>query len=233
MENMRDFLLITRNDRTREKLLYSKKQYLVPDSYRMIRKIRFEREYGTIEVELQVSKQDYHFYLIENEGNAYFSIPEIYDLLNTMSDIEGKEYVSNLLKKQLMETEKESFCYEDIEYEIRKCVIPDRDGKIAVIDGSQKISYEMLFILINLIQEKSSAMFSKSIGNEKYIDGIIRLLVALIECTGNHNVLNEKGWFWNFEDKCYVFSKEKIIERNRKKYYLTKGELDDIISLES
>ena len=60
MENMRDFLLITRNDRTREKLLYSKKQYLVPDSYRMIRKIRFEREYGTIEVELQVSKQDNH-----------------------------------------------------------------------------------------------------------------------------------------------------------------------------
>lgn len=233
MENMRDFLLIARNDRKREKLLYSKKQYLVPDSYRMIRKIRFEREYRMIELELQVSKQDYYFYLIENEGNAYFSIPEIYDLLNTMSDMEGKEYVSNLLKKQLMEIEKESFYYEDTEYEIRKCVIPDRDGKIAIFDGSQKISYEMLFILINIIQEKSSAMFSKSNGNEKYIDGIIRLLVALIECSGTHTVLNEKGWLWNFEDKCYVFSKEKKREKNIKKYYLTKGEFDDIISLES
>ncbi len=71
-------------------------------------------------------------------------------------------------------------------------------GRLRLLMGHKRFRMKCFFILINLIQEKSSAMFSKSIGNEKYIDGIIRLLVALIECTGNHNVLNEKGWFWNF-----------------------------------
>lgn len=234
MEDMKDFLAIARNDRNREKTAYIKKNYLVPDYYRMIRKISFIRRARVIELGVQVSKQDYYFYLIEDGENAYFSIREIYDLLNRMSSVEGKDYVSVLLMNQMAETDKESFIYEDIEYEVRKSIAPDRSGEIEVFDGSKKVSYEMLFTLINIIQEKSSAMFLKSHGNEKYVDGIIRLLIVLVKCSNDYDKLKEKGWFWN-EDLGQYYYKDVINEEDKrsKKYYLTEGEYDDIMSLES
>lgn len=234
MEDMKDFLAIARNDRNRERVEYSRKKYLVPDYYRMVRKIRIEREGRVYELGVQVSTQDYYFYIIENEENAYYSIREIYDLLRAMSEKEGKEYVCDLLTKQMKETNKEKFIYEDIEYEIRKSIVPDRIGDIQVWDGSKEISYEMLFMLINIVQEKSSAMFLKGVNNEKYVDGIIRLLIVLVCCSDNHDILNSKGWFWDDRNQYFIYRNVLSEEEKRhKKYYLTEGEFDDIMSVES
>lgn len=234
MKDMIEFLSIARNDRKREKANYLKKNYLVPDSYRMIRVIRIKAGDREVDLGIQVSKDDYYFYIIDNDENAYYSIREIYELLHMMAEKEGEEYVCNLLEEQMRVQEKDVFTYEEIEYEMRKSIVPDRDGAISVPDGSKEISYDRLFLLINMVQEKSSAMFMKKEGNEEYVNGIIRLLKVLVHCTYDHDILENKGWYWDCDEKQYVYKNildEK--EKKHKKYYLTDREYKDIMTIES
>lgn len=230
METMRDFLSILRTDRKREMAQYKEKDYLVPDNFRMIRKIIIE----DLEIGVQVDAQDYHFYLIEDNQNAYFSISDIYGLLRKMSLTEGKAYVKRLLQRQLDMQENAYLVYEDISYEIKKSILPDREGEIEVDDGSKQVKYKQLFVLLNLIQQKSNAMFENSPGNESYKDGIVRLLKVLIDTRRNHSILKEKGWYYSKNEKKFYY-KELLEgeEKRHKKYYLTEGERDSIMSLES
>lgn len=234
MEDVNDFLSILRTDRSREISKCKKKNYIVDKYYRMVRKMYFEHDDKSIEMGVQVSATDFFFYLIDDEENAYYSIREIYDLLHSMSKVEGEKYVTELLTQQCNAKEKEKFKYEEIEYEIRKSIVPDKTGEIVVYDGSKPVSYEMLFVLINVVQEKSNALFKRKKGNEAYINGIIHLLIAMLSIDNDNMILGEKGWFWDDETKKFIY--KDILEKDEKvikKYYLTKGEFDAIMSIES
>ncbi|SFU75153.1 hypothetical protein [Butyrivibrio sp. M55] len=230
MEAMRDFLSILRTDRKREISKYKKKDYLVSDSYRMVRKIQIE---GLL-IGVQVSSQDYYFYLIDDSQNAYFSVRELYNLLFQMSIKEGKKYVLELLEKQIKNTEEAALRYENIDYAIKKTIIPEENDMITVEDGSSEVSYRQLFVLLNLVQQKSNTMFENSLGNESYKNGILRLLMTLIEAEKDHEILQSKGWFFDIEEDKFIY-KEILNEedKRRKKYYLTEEERDDIMSIES
>lgn len=231
MEAMRDFLSILRTDRKREISKYREKDYLVTEFFRMVRKI----EIDGFTIGVQVSSQDYFFYLIDDDQNAYFSVRELYDLLLQMSIREGKNYVLGLLGKQITEEEESAFRYENIDYSIKKTVVPEREGEIIVEDGSSSVSYQQLFVVLNLVQQKSNTMFENSPGNEGYKNGILRLLMTLIEAEENHKILQSKGWFFDSEDEKYVYKDVFLNEEDKKlkKYYLTEEERDDIMSLES
>lgn len=231
MEAMRDFLSILRTDRKREISKYREKDYLVSESFRMVRKIKIDG----FTIGVQVSSQDYFFYLIDDGQNAYFSVRELYDLLVQMSIQEGKKYVLGLLEKQIVDEKETAFRYENIDYSIKKTTIPEREGVIIVEDGSNAVSYQQLFVLLNLVQQKSNTMFENSPGNEDYKNGILRLLMTLIEIEENHKILQSKGWFFDSEDEKYVYKDVFLNEEDKKlkKYYLTEEERDDIISLES
>lgn len=232
MEKMGDFLTTLRTDRKREISCYKKRGYLVGDGYRMIRKISVEdMDFG-----VQVSTQDYFFFLIGNEQNAYYSVYELYGLLHLMAMKVGKNYVNSLLQKQIDSIKKGKLRYEDIDYEMKKSVIPKINDKIEVEDGSEQIDYKTLFILLNLIQEKSNSLFGRSKKNRGYKNGIIRLLITLIHVEKNNPILEEKGWIYDETEKKIKYN-EKIVKYKNdekfKKYYLTKGEKDSIMSIES
>lgn len=231
---MADFLTTLRTDRIREISCYEKKGYSILDEnqYRMIRRINIE----DIEIGVQVSARDYYFYLIGSNQNAYYSVYELYSLLHLMAVREGKDYVNSLLQKQINSVEKDKLRYEDIDYEMKKSVIPDRNEKIVVKDGSEQVDYKTLLILLNLIQEKSNSMFESSEENKDCKNGVIRLLIALIDVEKNNQILKEKGWVYDEKEKKFKYD-EKIVKYKNdekfKKYYLTKGEKDSIMSVES
>ncbi|MGP1434360.1 MAG: hypothetical protein ACTTKP_08790 [Catonella sp.] len=232
MEKMADFLTILRTDRKREISGYRKRGYLVREGYRLVRKISIEdMEFG-----VQVSAQDYFFFLIGNNQNAYYSVYELYNLLHLMAVREGKDYVNSLLQKQIDSKYRCIFKYEDIEYEMKKSVIPDENEKIEVEDGSEQVDYKTLFILLNLIQEKSNSLFGSRRKNKDYKNGIIRLLITLIDVEQNNQILTEKGWVYDEEEKKFKYDGKTVQYKNNekfKKYYLTKGEKDSIMSIES
>lgn len=228
MEEMRDLLTILRAERQREINRYKEKQYLVSKYYRMIRKIQFDN----YSIGIQVSSGDYFFYIIDDNQNAYFSVRELYELLFQMAHSEGVEYVSEMLEKQIANEEETFLKYDNIDYSIKKTIIPERDGAIIVEDGSSSVSYRQLFVLLNLIQQKSNTMFGDNPKNTQYKNGILRLLITLIEAEGDHDILQSKGWFFDSEDEKFIYQDSLLNEKEKKlkKYYLTEEERDDIMS---
>ena len=201
---MEDFLTTLRTDRKREISCYKKREYLVGDRYRMIRRISIEdMDFG-----VQVSAQDYFFFLIGNDQNAYYSVYELYSLLHLMATQEGKDYVNSRLQEQISYKEKDKLRYGDIDYEMKKSVRLNRNEMIEVEDGSVQIDYKTLFILINLIQEKSNSLFERSKKNISYKNGIIRLLITLIQIEKNNPILEEKGWVYDETEKKLSITKK-------------------------
>ena len=81
-----------------------------------------------------------------------------------------------------------------------------------------------LILLIYLIQDKSN-YFEGLSKEKKYINGLIRLLNALLRCNKQNDVLQTLGWEFNVEIGKYELRKEKLVgERNKKRYYLTASE---------
>lgn len=79
---------------------------------------------------------------------------------------------------------------------------------IEVEDGSVQIDYKTLFILINLIQEKSNYLFERSKKYRGYKNGIIRLLITLIQIEKNNPILEEKGWVYDETEKKLSITKK-------------------------
>ena len=236
METFNDFLSTARTDRFRQLNEYNNKSYLTDDKYRMVEIIdtSYYGEYG-----LQVSERDFYFYVLDEKGNAYYSIIELYQLLQRIGQKEGLDFVINLLS-QIEKSEKtgkldDYIVYRGIKYRTRPHVEPEIEGEITIADGSIPLNYKKLVGLLILIQEKSNYFWNASKGNQKYKEGILRMLKALIVAEHNHPVLENKGWcYYSEKDRFeYVGTFSDEHKREKKVYYLTEGELDDIISSES
>ena len=125
------------------------------------------------------------------------------------------------------------FIYRGITYHMKMIDYPDYNGCIEMIDGARTMSYKQLFVLLNLIQEKSNAFFTRGeVKNEILTNGIMRLFICLLKGTRDYDELMQLGWVYDYENSKYVFD-EHIIEKNSRKYYLTEDEFWDIINSES
>ena len=243
---MENFISTIRTDRFREMKEYDDKGYFFIDrqAYRKIDKITTRQEGYEMTFGVEATQNDVYFYLINNQANTYLSIYEIYQLLLAVTCSEGEDFVVNALKQQLrlkirkspgknkkdVWLNQEKFEYCGIEYDIRKTVELGRKGEVGIPDISLEITYKQLFLLINLIQEKSNALFLRGKQNRKYADGILRLFVVLLCVHKELNLLTDLGWSYNAETDGFLFEAPKEEnQRNKRKYYLTKKEYDNIM----
>ena len=243
---MENFIPAIRTDRLREMKGYDERNYSFIDraSYRIIEKIQTLQEGCEAFFGVEATQNDVYFYLIDNQANTYLSIYEIYQLLLEISRREGTQFVVNALKKQLRLKIRRSpdpkkkeewlhqqeFEYRGIRYHIRETVDPGRCGEIEIPDMDFKISYRKLLVLINLIQEKSNALFLRGRQNKKYADGILRLFVVLLSKHEEIPLLTGLGWRYDAGSDQFLFQPPGAEnERNKRKYYLTKQEFDTIM----
>ena len=77
-------------------------------------------------------------------------------------------------------------------------------------------------------------MFARGDNNQDYINGIIRLLIALIVSSKGHDILENKGWYYDQKkEKFYYKDILNSEEKRKKKYYLTQEEYEVIMRTES
>lgn len=240
---MKNFIPVIRTDRLREMQSYEQKGYSFIDkkNYMMIEKIYTRQEGYEFEFGIEVTQNDVYFYLTEEKANVYLSIIELYHLLYAVGQQEGMEFVAGALKGQLRIQMKkaeakmlnqEKFVYRNLEYEIRKTVSLKRNAAVEIPNIAFSIPYCELFMLLNLIQEKSNALFSRKKESKCYMDGILRLLIVLLTLKKDDACLLELGWRFDASLDQFVFAEipdEQKTERGKRKYYLTKTEYKNIL----
>ena len=250
---MKNFIPVVRTDRLREMQSYDAKSYSFLDrkQYRMLEKIDTLQEGYQFTFGVEVTQNDVYFYIIHDSANLYLSIEELYQLLVDMSADQGKDFVQNMLKKQLtihIRTARkqqdpdgkkvvlnlEKFRYRNLQYDIRRTVVSNQDGKLTVPNVSLQITYHELWMLLNLIQEKSNALFARNVESKRYVDGIFRLFVVLLWLEKDHPLLQELGWQYDTQLGRFAFHEipeKKKTPRGRRKYYLTKEEYKNILNI--
>ena len=252
--NIGTFISDCRTDRKRE--IYELRLHNInvkPErDYKLIDKIVFNNSDADLVFAFDSDYREIRFYIIDNDSHVYLSILDIVLLLFKMAEVEGKKIIINLLKNQLHNYEScpipdnnstsdeedeicinnhfESFTYRGIEYYIRatncsgleSCV----ERCVSLDNASMSIGYEKLLYLINIIQEKSSMLFSWKSKKSLYINGFVRLLIALLETDAKHKILKDKcGWEYNS-----VLNAPSLIDSGKdRKYYLTEAEYYCII----
>lgn len=247
MRNLENFIPTIRTDRFREIKNYEDKGYSFNDKrgYRMVDTIETTQNNYCYKYGVEVTQNEIYFYIIDRSANIYLSFIDIYNILIDISYKEGIDFVIRILKEQLRIKVKKKrskninkddyinqvkFLYRGIEYNIRKTVKIKKTNNITIPDSSLEISYEYLFMLINLIQEKSNCLFLQGKLNKNFADGLLRMYIALLCNIEDKEILSNIGWKYNnSSNKFEFFEPSENTERNKKKYYLTKTEYENII----
>lgn len=116
------------------------------------------------------------------------------------------------------------FMYNNEKYTVHKLPPNIPDSNVYIANSGVSMNEKELILLIYLIQDKSNYLEGLS-KEKKYINGLIRLLNALLRCNKQNDVLQTLGWEFNVEIGKYELRKEKLVgERNKKRYYLTASE---------
>lgn len=228
---MKNFIPVMRAKRLLEMKQYLDKGYGVQDKkhYLMLEKITLEYMDVLYEYGIQVTQDEVYFYICRDNANIYLSIVEIYKLLVRLA-IKDKEYFLNCLKKQLKQkaSEKGEFYNQGLSYKVMRPIEMKKEAFIDIPQTGIQITSKELFLLIILIQEKSNALFKRSTGNKRlYVNGILRLLIVLLEREQDDTLLKSLGWSWNAKEYEFQYvSKDNRKGREIFKYYLTKTEYD-------
>lgn len=243
---MDNFISAIRTDRLREMREYEERGFTFIDkaAYRKIVRIEVLQEGYELEYGVEATQNDVYFYIIDKQANTYLSLYEIYELLLEMVSKEGERFVADALKRQQrlkirkspsrakgeVWLHREKFLYKSVEYNIRETVQLAREGEVQIPDMALTISYRQLFLLMNLIQEKSNALFLKGREGKKYADGILRLFTVLLTKHGGDTLLEELGWQYDGTQDKFLFEPPRAdTGRKRRKYYLTKQEYENIM----
>lgn len=252
---MNDFISAVRTDRIREMSEREKLGIIISDKYwyRIVDTIIIPMKNGEdLKFGFQANQKDVYFFIIDDSSNSYYTIVELYELLKYICDSGNEEIVYDTLHKiettEMKKTTSEvgedgetqenwenraDFIYRDVTYHLKDIEYPDYDRIIEMTDGARRLSYKHLFVLLNLIQEKSNAFFTRGgTDNSHYVNGIVRLFICLLKVKGGCQELEQLGWFYNDEKDRYFFNLEKVKDKTRK-YYLTREEYMSIIKTES
>ena len=130
--------------------------------------------------------------------------------------IDGGYFVS-CMKKQLKPKAslQSEFTSQGLLFKMAKPVEIEKERRVDVPQTGIQITNKELFLLLLLIQEKSNALFKRSTGMKcSYANGILRLLVVLLEQNKDDALLEDLGWKWNDESNRFMFlTKPKRVGR--------------------
>ena len=246
--NMYEFIPVIRTDRYREIRAYKEKNFtfIKEKKFRLIDTIKINKsDKEKYKFEVRADFYDVKFYIIENNAAIYLTFFQLYELFKQVH-LSGNIKVTYHLRQLLKRDKKEIFLYRGIEYKFTKIREFSLLHKVSIPNSGIQINYNELFYLLVLIQEKSNYLWSRSISeaNKNFSNGIIRLIIVLLENKNGHEILNNLGWFMN--DDGDGFKPNKLVELKKgtvnykkhkelvkRKYYLTELEFGSIINLES
>ena len=234
---MKNFIPVMRAKRLLEMKSYTDKGYEIQDTkrYIMLQNVKLDYMNEWYEYGVQITQDEFYFYIIKDKANIYLSIIEIYHLLLEFNRKDSGYFV-RCLKRQLRQkvSQRSEFQSQDLPFKIAKPVEIKREMSVRVLQTGIQITNKELFLLLLLIQEKSNALFKRSTGVKRsYANGIFRLLIILLEKNEDDELLEELGWKWDAKKEMFDFlsQKEKRVGRDVYKYYLTKAEYSDRISI--
>ena len=179
---MKNLIPACRTDRIREMALYEKKGYLIQnkDKYVMIDSVEIEYCGQLYQYGIQVTRDDLYFFITCNSANIYLTIVELYELMRSITQKEG-DFLITTMKRQLKIRRESKVRYRGLEYKIPEIILLPEKGEISIPDSGMKISYDELYVLMNLIQAKSSALFKRGKAKDKkYAMGLLRLFIVLL-----------------------------------------------------
>lgn len=214
--------------------------FIRENDYKLVERISIAKSQNCYNFEVRVDFKEVRFYIIKSNSCIYLSLYEIYTLLNDIylnSDID----ISEELKK-IYDNSKEKFICKNKEYEFPECSIIENQYQIRIPNSNLEISYTELLLLIFLIQEKSNYLCSISEDMYIYKNGIINMMITLLNCREDNTYLKELGWYYSQHKSYYSEnqlkylkkSDEKYEERKKiadRKYYLTQSEMKSILKI--
>ena len=240
---MNNFIPLVNSDRLREINKYSRRGYVFrdgKDKFNYVRNV-FVRNKKVDEggsdgacyfFEVR-NKQEPRFYITVTENELkesciYLTMYEIYELLVEIAKKTSLETVTKMLTSK---RDKVWYMYYTaLEFELKYFSETIPSDMLQIPDSNVKIRYENFFLLIAMIQEKSNYYWSNSTeeNNRLYTNGIIRLLVCLINTKGNY-LLEKHKWKYNvIKDKYEMIPNAK---KEDYKYYLTRDEYKTIMEV--
>lgn len=205
---------------------YEEKGYLVVDKAKYILNDRFSIDIGkeNYSIGLRVNINEVYFYILHQGSQIYLTIYQIYEHLWTLSVIEGKTYILDQLIYYMRTDERMKFSYRSHDYTVHKLSDTIPDDEVELLDSDIYIPVKELILLIYLIQDKSN-YFESLRKDDKYKNGLIRLLKVLLTCNTSNTILETLGWMYNNTIHKYELREEILVgERNKKRYYLTAAE---------
>lgn len=179
---------------------------------------------------VKVTYPEIFFFLSKDDSNIYFSINDIYLIFDLIVNKNGDHTFLKTILELLDTKEKMKVSYSSNEYLIRGIPRTQKNGIFNFDEAAMTLEYYELLSLLLLIQEKSNYLFSKNILNVDYQDGIIRMIFALLYLKKDDPLLLKIGWKYNHDSNFFEkLSYEKLVGRQKFKYYLTQKELEDIM----
>lgn len=229
---MKNLIPACRTDRIREMNEYEKKGYSIQNKDKYIMLDFVETEYcGQLyRYGIQVTRDDLYFFITRNSANVYLTIVELYELMRSITQKES-DFLITTMKRQLRIRRESKVRYRGLEYKIPEIALLPEKGEVVIPDSGMKISYDELYVLMNLIQAKSSALFKRGKAKDKkYAMGLLRLFIVLLSKQESITLLEELGWEWDDVEKKHQFCwKKKKEGRGKYKYYLTRREYETIM----
>lgn len=234
---MNNFVPLLRSDRLREIMEYNKRGYvfrLGEDRFKYVRNISvYNLNNQKYDFEVRVSQDEPRFYIVSENNNIkenciYLTIYEIYLILVEMAKKLSIDEVTRILKSK--RSSKISIEYTGLKFQLNFFSYGLLMGGVKIPESNIEITYENFLILLALIQDKSNYYWSISNYENKknYTDGILRLLITLINIEGSE-ILESHKWYYNKDKKIYEQPKEKY----EFKYYLTEEEFNSIMEVKS
>ena len=223
------FVKNIRKMREQEMDNYISKGYLIGDKAKYVYNdtIEIKVNHKKYSFGVRVDIHEVYFYLLHEGCQIYLTIYDIYMTLREFLREEQEEYenhVLDLLYFYIRSKETTAFTHHAKEYRVHR--LPDNidDRKIKIINSDIEVPLAEFLLLIYLIQDKSN-YFEKLSSQSRYLNGLIRLLNALLRSNAPDDKLENAGWIYNQEEERFELQKKKLVgKRNKKGYYLTAAE---------
>lgn len=244
----RNLKVLLREDRRREISERINQGMIIPNqnTYRYTSKIVLCNGDGNLprdmEFGVEVTASEIFLYLIKDEANVYLSAKDLYSILLEIRTKDGLGLILDVFEEQQKQSviclnpKKENdkkyknydyLLYRGIRYRIPRTIIPNHNGSFMMNDCQMYISYDELFALIHIIQEKSNAFWLE---DNKYKNGLVRLLQALLQLENDNEILKNRGWHYKESENRFYYKVPQKEDNNKSiKYYLTMKEYRNII----